>query len=246
MPRIVKAAPARRAEILSHAMTLFFRKGYEATTMNDILESVALSKGAFYHHFASKEELLEAFTASLTASIAEQAAPLLKETCSERERLNMLLAICSRVQHEPEPAPVAIYATLFRSENALLYQRLMTVGVRGLAPVLEAIVAAGVAKGEFDVPDVRLVVEMVLQLSISRFHVIVEAVRIARAGDMSGAERVLRERFVAERKYLERLLGLPAGGVVLADPGHPRKALAALTGTARAKSRRRRAERAAS
>ena len=244
MTRIVKSAPARRAEILSHAMALFFRKGYEETTMNDILESVGLSKGAFYHHFVSKEQLLEAFTASLAAAIAEQAAPLLKETGSARERLNRLLAIGSRVQHEPEPAPVTLYASLFKSENALLYRRLMTVGVRGLAPVLEAIVRAGVENGEFDVPDVRLVVEMVLQLSITRFEAIVEALRTARDGDMAGAERVLKVRFIAERKCLERLLGLPAGSVVLADSGHPRKALEALLGGG-GKSRRRRSERAA-
>src|SRR5579872_3381865 len=99
MTRTVKPAPVRRAEILRHAMTLFFENGYESTTMNDILASVGLSKGAFYHHFASKEELLQAFTASLAAAIVEKAEALLSLPMSELERLNRLLEIGSQVQY---------------------------------------------------------------------------------------------------------------------------------------------------
>lgn len=40
----------------STGLDLFYRQGYYNTSIDDILRSLALSKGAFYHHYSSKEE----------------------------------------------------------------------------------------------------------------------------------------------------------------------------------------------
>lgn len=44
--------------ILDTASALFFQKGYDKTTLQDIINATHLSKGAIYHHFASKEAIL--------------------------------------------------------------------------------------------------------------------------------------------------------------------------------------------
>ena len=47
--------------ILDVAQTLFIDKGYEHTTMQDIIDNLGgLTKGAIYHHFKSKEDILKA------------------------------------------------------------------------------------------------------------------------------------------------------------------------------------------
>ena len=46
-----------RNEIVHESMKLFSLKGYVNTGINEIIESVGSSKGGFYNHFASKEEL---------------------------------------------------------------------------------------------------------------------------------------------------------------------------------------------
>ena len=48
----------RREEILASARQLFDRNGYDATTIDEIVDSIELTKGAFYHHFSSKQEVL--------------------------------------------------------------------------------------------------------------------------------------------------------------------------------------------
>jgi AcrR family transcriptional regulator len=50
-------APAKRA-IYESALNLFWEKGYQSTSVQDIVESVGLTKGAFYHYFQSKDDLL--------------------------------------------------------------------------------------------------------------------------------------------------------------------------------------------
>jgi AcrR family transcriptional regulator len=48
------------AHILEVSTTLFINKGYDKTTIQDIISALRMSKGAIYHHFRSKEEILQA------------------------------------------------------------------------------------------------------------------------------------------------------------------------------------------
>ncbi len=54
--------------ILDTSMKLFMSKGYEHTTIQDIIDELGdLSKGAIYHHFKSKEEIIEAVNKRMTS-----------------------------------------------------------------------------------------------------------------------------------------------------------------------------------
>ena len=44
--------------ILETAARLFAQKGYDETSMQDIMDATHLSKGAIYHHFSSKLDIL--------------------------------------------------------------------------------------------------------------------------------------------------------------------------------------------
>ena len=50
-------AEERRSEILDAALTAFSRKGYHATSLDDIAREAGISKALIYEHFASKQEL---------------------------------------------------------------------------------------------------------------------------------------------------------------------------------------------
>jgi AcrR family transcriptional regulator len=48
----------RRKHIVQHALRLFARQGYDRTTMDEVLRSCGMSKGALYHYVGSKEDIL--------------------------------------------------------------------------------------------------------------------------------------------------------------------------------------------
>ncbi len=60
-----------KMKIVTEAANLFFTKGYEQATMQDIMSIAQLSKGALYHHFKSKQEILEFATNLEQESITE-------------------------------------------------------------------------------------------------------------------------------------------------------------------------------
>lgn len=52
--------PAKRDQILDGAYRVFFDKGFDATSMNDVCKTAGVSKGTIYVYFADKTDLFEA------------------------------------------------------------------------------------------------------------------------------------------------------------------------------------------
>lgn len=81
----------KRQELLNAAENLFCAKGYEGTSVQDILNVAEMSKGGFYHHFASKEDVIKA----LCARRAERALAYTEDALSKAEssmgRINAVL-----------------------------------------------------------------------------------------------------------------------------------------------------------
>lgn len=67
--------------ILDVSAQLFLKKGYEKTTIQDIINDLGdLSKGAIYHHFKSKEEIIDAVTDKMFAGISTACMKLKNDT----------------------------------------------------------------------------------------------------------------------------------------------------------------------
>ncbi|REK76424.1 TetR/AcrR family transcriptional regulator [Paenibacillus paeoniae] len=78
MSRTKKNFANRRREIAAIAEQLFLEKGYEDTSITDILEAAGLSKGGFYHYFGTKEEII----LECIQHIAEELSALAEEILS--------------------------------------------------------------------------------------------------------------------------------------------------------------------
>jgi AcrR family transcriptional regulator len=61
-----------RERLLESAKTLFSQKGYYATSVEDIVASAGLSKGAFYFYFKSKEELFKSLVEEMHLNIVKR------------------------------------------------------------------------------------------------------------------------------------------------------------------------------
>ncbi|GAB2550578.1 TetR/AcrR family transcriptional regulator [Gracilibacillus alcaliphilus] len=52
-------AKQTKENIITTAVQLFMEKGFEKTSMRDIANTLGISKGGIYHHFKSKEEIID-------------------------------------------------------------------------------------------------------------------------------------------------------------------------------------------
>lgn len=70
MNKKVERGQDTRLRMVSVATTLFGELGYESTSVEAVLRDSGVSRGALYHHFASKESLFEAVLEAVEAELA--------------------------------------------------------------------------------------------------------------------------------------------------------------------------------
>ena len=143
----------KRDAILDVAQRYIATKGYEQMTTQDLLESLQISKGAFYHYFESKQALLMA----LVERMAEQAELLIAPIVSDREASaeDKLLRFFDLVDQYKRDNLGIVFAFLriwYADENALFRQKLYLARIQRIVPWLAQIIQEGVAEGVFTTP----------------------------------------------------------------------------------------------
>jgi AcrR family transcriptional regulator len=214
----VKAPAVRRAELVDVAQGLFLTRGYERTTINDVIGATGLSKGAFYHHFRSKEDLLEA----IAARFAREALGFIQAMRADGpmdalRRLNLLLSLGREWKREHLAELRAMFTTLLRPENAVLYHRILDAVFAVLTPALSAIIAQGEAEGVFEAVDPTTAAETLLWLANGRRRVVIDALALAET-DLDAGVAMVVDRVRAEERIADRILGLRGAGVDLMGP----------------------------
>lgn len=86
-PRRSDKGLATHRHIVATATALFTTRGYEATSIETVLETAGVSRGALYHHFKSKEALYIAVLEGVEARIAETTAAASHHLRDPREAL---------------------------------------------------------------------------------------------------------------------------------------------------------------
>jgi AcrR family transcriptional regulator len=211
--RVVKAPAVRREELIDCAQRLFLAQGYEKTTINEVIAATGLSKGAFYHHFRSKEDLLAAITERFAReSLAFVTALRADWSLDALQRLNALLALGRDWKLEHIRELRAMFTTLLRPENAMLYHRIVEAAFGVLAPALAAIIEQGAAEGLFDVGDPRTAADTLLWLGNGRRPIVMQGLTLAET-DVEAGLSLMLNRVRAEEAIIARILGLKPGSV---------------------------------
>ncbi|MBP5604396.1 MAG: helix-turn-helix transcriptional regulator, partial [Ruminiclostridium sp.] len=73
----MKKGEKRKQELLMIAYEMFLTKGYEETSVDDMIERAQIAKGTYYHYFVSKEQMLEEVIGMMIAGEAEKARQIL-------------------------------------------------------------------------------------------------------------------------------------------------------------------------
>jgi AcrR family transcriptional regulator len=227
-PRIVKPAAERRRELLDLAERLFLERGYERTTVNDVIDAAGVSKGAFYHHFRAKEDLLEA----IAERFAGESLKVVAEVRADKrlnalQRLNTILQRARAWKTERAPDLRLVFGAILTADNTVLYHRILGAMFEAVAPALAEIVAEGQRQGVFDPPDATLAAEVILSLAEGRQRITAKALALVDGGDTVAAARLIAPRLRAEEAVIDRVLGLAPGSVSLAGSTSELEALLA-------------------
>lgn len=82
-----------KEQILSVSAKLFIEKGYDKTSIQDIIAVLGMSKGAIYHHFKSKEEILDAVIERRATGASEMFNDLIAKTKASNAKEKLVLIL---------------------------------------------------------------------------------------------------------------------------------------------------------
>jgi len=155
MPRSVKIDEysAKRNDILDAVQRLVFTKGYERMSIQDILDALAISKGAFYHYFDSKADLLEAYIERGQEPVDTKIRAIADDpTLSALDKLRRYFTTLDQLRLAQQAFIADLMRVWFADENAIVREKTDAVILRRRAPLLSAMVQQGVQEGAFTTP----------------------------------------------------------------------------------------------
>ena len=143
------------------AFRLFMEKGYEHTSIQDIIDHLGgLSKGAIYHHFKSKEDILVAVTERMTAKSNQILAGIRDRSgLNGREKLKAIFkeSICQPVQEE-----IFTVAPDFHNNPKLLFSLLHDTIENAAPNYILPIIKQGIADGSLETDYPEQLAELIL------------------------------------------------------------------------------------
>ena len=212
----MKKGDLKKAELVRTAEQLFCRNGYEQTSVQDILDVLNTSKGSFYHHFPSKEALLETMCQQRAEAMSEDLIVRLKATDQEdMEKMNMCLQAMLPLKGEKIGFLLMILPVLDMPEGWSVrraYQRSLADAFEG---ILSSLLSSGHQKGVLFCPHEDIQAHVICLLMNDLWEIICE--KIIRAEKMHKTTDVseLLETLNQYRRIIERMVSAPYGSVSL-------------------------------
>ncbi len=222
MPRIINEEKhtERRNEILDATLKLVYTKGYEQMTIQDILDELHISKGAFYHYFDSKGAVLEALVERM---VLDEAVPLLypivqESSLSAVEKLQRYFDSALRWKTSQKTFMLELLRVWLADENAIVRQKIMALSLKWITPLLNDIVKQGITEGDFisSYPDQAGNIIVCVMLGLSD-HILEMMISPEVNQDGAQIEKEIHAYIGALTDAMERLLGAKQGSLKLVD-----------------------------
>ena len=155
----------RKQELLKIAYDMFLLRGYENTSVDEIIDEAQIAKGTFYYYFPSKEKLLEDVIEMMIESEVKSARQIIGSDIPVPQKI---VAIMTSIK--PAEKELPIQNALMQPENVLMHDKIRKKLIEVVVPLLSETVEEGVNKGIFACDNIPERVRMLLVISNDTFN----------------------------------------------------------------------------
>ena len=150
----------KKDQILDTSLQLFMKKGFDATSITDILSQLDIARGTLYYHFESKEAIMDAIIERLLNQVLEKIEKLMtNDSLSQAEKFMGFFASINLTQLTGDEEIVDYFN---QPQNALFHEKSNRLLIKKLSPVLAQIISEGMESGLFDTPYPAETAELIL------------------------------------------------------------------------------------
>jgi len=162
MPKVSKAAVReRRSKLIDVAQKEFILKGFDNTTIKDIIDQMGLSTGTFYYHFKSKEEILVA----VSEKLIDEEVVKLNQICEARDKTSICRIKSSlNVMYETFWQGKDLWKQILQTHNLALHRQIIDKAISRISPLLAILLREGNEEGRINVPYPEEIAEIMISL----------------------------------------------------------------------------------
>jgi AcrR family transcriptional regulator len=160
MPRHDPAEKTKN-EIIKAAARLFGEKGWESVNVEDIVKEVGVTRGAFYHYFKSREELIYAVMIQIFIENNPYTLAMEQEGLNALEKLRFAI----KLNHTIQSDPVLVKELQKAFENPVIFKNNLLLNIYQGAPFIEKFITAGNEDGSMSVAFPKQTAQVFLALS---------------------------------------------------------------------------------
>lgn len=142
--RNAKEGTVRKNEIMDIALALFLEKGYEKTTIEDILTKTGISKGTFYYYFEAKEDVLKILAWREAERKLELTRRIAEDEChTALDKLNKIITGAQQINFADFKHRIEIFKAVNEYGNLEFQQRIYDHSLRLGVPLIQSILEQG-------------------------------------------------------------------------------------------------------
>jgi TetR/AcrR family transcriptional regulator, transcriptional repressor for nem operon len=211
---------AKRNAILAATQRLVFTKGYEQMSVQDVLDDLQISGGAFHHYFDSRGALLGALIERIQHESAKPLLPIVHDPhLTAIQKLQGFLSALDRLRTQRKQDVFEAARVWYTDGNAIVRQRVAEALVTQRAPLLTEIVRQGIQEGVFTTsfPDQAGELIMVLLQGMGDAHARLLFSPAAEERNQRRRVEAIVATHAAYMEAIERMLGAPASSLYRAD-----------------------------
>jgi len=180
-----------------------------------VISAAGVSKGAFYHHFKAKEDLLEAIVArAATVALGHFERIKADESLDSLSRLNHLLAMGRDWKLEHMGQLRRTFEAALRRDEDTMTARTVEATFVALSPAIASLIAEGQSAGTIGEGDPDVMADALLWMGYGRRRIVGNLLGLADQ-DPETVANTLYARLCAEQAIMDRILGIAPGGIRL-------------------------------
>jgi len=161
----MKKGEKRKKMLLKIAYDMFLTKGYDNTSIDEIIEKAQIAKGTYYYYFQSKEQMLEEVIDMMIDNETKMAEQIIRTDISVPQKI---VGIITSMKPTEEEQPIK--NSLFQDENVLMHHKVRKKLIDTLTPLLSEVIKEGVNEGIFKCDNIPERVKMLLIISDGTFN----------------------------------------------------------------------------
>jgi len=161
---------SKRLELIQIAFKIFMEKGYENTTITDILRASGISKGAMYHYFDKKEDILDA----VLNYIIDVDEKRYKDIVNDRKigAIDKVIKIIKSSESEKPQEVIKAREKLSDRQISIFDYRSKELSNRRSLEMISKIIKEGAMSGEFDTIYPEEASELIISFTQSMYECI--------------------------------------------------------------------------